>query len=422
MSTIPKALDVLARAAHVRAAHGPTPPARDPVAHERLTRGWPNLVELGGAPPRDAIKAARKQLTAIDPIQGPVWARDVAVRWLNAFTINFANQGADLAAADAALGNRAPPDASTLHEFFRHGLQRTFGYAFAHADAVFVFEALLGADVVATAFAKVIAHAPEDAWVWPNAERPNPNVRSIAHATAVGWVLLRAERATQVSVLAALRSARSRALGGGGGPPPGTLARAIDFLLGDALPDLAHEAERRLRIVHLSEHLAAARARHPWRLWLADPQDFWITNTSMPSHALAKLAAEPRWFAGHLVDRWSELAIPFTRALADARGNLPKKLTKKGLDAEVASLFDALVEEIRRVRGDAGEESVRFERAAHDLVVLRARSDDPLPEAHVAQILATDGWTSKILAPARRLGASAEEIDRWLAAANRGCE
>ncbi|MCW5832058.1 MAG: hypothetical protein KIS78_06350 [Labilithrix sp.] len=417
---IPPHLDPDARAARVRAAHGERTPARDDGARARLTRGWPNLVELDSTKTRDPAKAAKKRLLTIDPTHGPVCARDVAVRWLHAFVRGLGDHRFDPEATDAAPALADAPDATALRAFFEHGFGTTSGYPFAHADAIFVFEALLGPDAVAATFAEAIASAPADAWVWPNATRPNPNVRSVAHATALGWVLLRASEDAKRDALAKLRDARVRALPNGATPPKGTLARAIDFLLGDALPDLEDEPERRLRIAHLSDDLALARLRHPWRLWIADPQDHWITGHSMPKHALARLAVEPRWLAAHLSDRWAPLAIPFTEELAEVREELPKKLSKKELDAEVRALFDALVEDVRRARGDRSAEADLFRRAASALVVLRARGGDPIPEAHVPPILATDGWDARTAAPMVRLDASPEERERWFAAADEG--
>ncbi|MBX3198738.1 MAG: hypothetical protein KF850_27540 [Labilithrix sp.] len=417
---VPPHLDPAARADRVRAAHGERAPARDAVARARLTRGWPNLVEVDPKSTRDPAKVAKKRLLAIDPTHHPVWARDVAVRWLHAFVRGLADHGSAPEATDAALALADAPDASKLRALFERGFASTFGYAFAHADAIFLFEALLGADAVAATFAEAIGSAPPDAWVWPNATRPNPNVRSVAQATAMGWVLLRASEDAKHDALEKLRDARVRALPDGAPPPKGTLARAIDFLLGDALPDLEDEPERHLRVVHLSDDLALARLRHPWRLWIADPQDHWLTGHAMPEHALARLAVEPRWLAAHLSDQWAPLAIPFTEELAAVREELPKRLSKKALDAEVRALFDALVEDVRRARGDRSAEADLFRRAAGTLVILRTRGGDPIPEAHVPHILATDGWDARTAAPMVRLDASPEESERWFAAVDEG--
>ena len=99
---------------------------------------------------------------------------------------------------------------------------------------------------------------------------------------------------------------------------------------------------------------------------------------------------------------------------------LPKRLSKKALDAEVRALFDALVEDVRRARGDRSAEADLFRRAAGTLVILRTRGGDPIPEAHVPHILATDGWDARTAAPMVRLDASPEESERWFAAVDEG--
>lgn len=408
MTGRPAHLDLAAREARARAAHQGHPPARDAEARALLSKGFPNCVVLTDETPKKPAAEARKRLQAVDPAFSPRWAREVAVRHVNAFARETPLFGDEGVLAEA-LGHTEVPDQALLRRFFQAGLASTYGYPFAHADAVYVFEALLGADTVVTTWVDVLSAAPAAAW-----RAKNPNVRSLTHAAALGWVLLRASERVVAAALAGLAQARA-AVGAVDGERA-TLARVVDFVLGDALPDLTSETERRLRVIHSSDAFAAARARHPWCLWICDPQDCWVTGTAPPARALARLPAEPRWLARHLAERWGLLAVPFSEELERMRHALPKKLTRKALDAEVRALFERLAADLGAARGDAPAEERVVREAACALVVLRARAGEPMPEVHVGHILAVDGWDRKAPAPLAQLDASAEELARWLAA------
>lgn len=403
---LPPHLELAARDARARRAHGKRLPARDAEAEALLARGFPNLVVLTDEKARNAAAAAKSRIQAIDPTFSPSWPREVAVRWLNAFArdVHPFNDAAGLA---EALGRTEVPDAGVLRELLVRALTSTSGYTFKHADAMYLFEALLGADEVVATWVDVLRDAEKSAWL-----PKNPNVRSLTHATALGWVLLRASPKVAKDALAGL--ARARKAAGDGGRA--TLARAVDFVLGQALPDLESEPERRLRVIHLSDELATARARHPWRLWICDPQDTWITGVTPPAHALARLPAEPRWLGQHLADRWGLLAIPFSEELERTRKALPKRLTKKALDTEVQALFGRLVAGLKKARGNRAAEDRTVREASLELVVLRARSGDPMPDVHVGHILAVDGWDRKNPPPLKRLEPSSDELDRWMRA------
>lgn len=408
----PPHLDLAAREARARQVHGKRLPARDADAQALFARGFPNLVVVGDEKAKNAAGDAKKRLQAIDPTFAPRWPREVAVRWLHAFARDV-HPFNDAAALAAALGRTDAPDAALLRELLERALESTSGYAFKHADAMYLFEALLGADEVVATWVDVLRRAPKSAWL-----QKNPNVRSVTHATALGWVLLRASEKSRQDALSGL--AKARATVGDGGRA--TLARAVDFVLGDALPDLESESERRLRVVHLSDELATARARHPWRLWIADPQDCWVTGVTPPTWAVARLPAEPRWLAQHLADRWGLLATPFSEELERTKKALPKRLTKKALDVEVHALFERLVADVKKARGDARGEERLMRDASLGLVMLRARSGDPTPDFHIGHILGVDGWDKKNPAPLQRLEATDAELDRWMRAINAAIE
>lgn len=410
--TLPPHLDLAARDARARSVHDKRLPARDAESAALFARGFPNLVALTDERARNAAGEVKKRLQSIDPTFPQRWPREVAVRWLNAFARDV-HPFRDAAALADALGRTDVPDASLLRQLLERALTSTSGYAFHHTDAMYLFEALLGADEVVATWVDVVRAAPKSAWL-----QRNPNVRSVTQATALGWVLARASAKVAPGALAGLAKARA-AVGDGG---RATLARAVDFVLGDALPDLESESERRLRVVHLSDELAAARARHPWRLWIADPQDAWVTGRTPPAWALARLPAEPRWLAQHLADRWGLLDTPFSEELERTRKALPKRLTKKALDAEVHALFERLVAGLKKVRGDARAEERLVGEASLDLVVLRARSGDPMPDVHVGHILGADGWDRKNPAPLQRLEATDAELDRWMRAIDAALE
>lgn len=411
---LPPHLDRAARNARAHALHGRALGV-DVEAQRRIERGWPNLRVLEPeAAPRAALKAARQIFESIDPCMPPVWPREVAVRWVNAFlrgTPPFAAKGAKL---EAALGNTEPPDAALLRKHFERSLASLDGYPYQHADAIWIAEALLGSDAVVETYAAAIAAAPRGVWSWPSAKAPNPHHNAIKDLTAVGWVFLRATPGVAEAALASIRAARSAHPGAAG------FARAVDFLLGEAVPDVAKENERRLRVIHLSEDLAKARALHSWCLWICDPQDSWITGVTPPLEALAKLSREPRYLVEQLVATWGAFDHPFAAALRSGFVEPPKLLTKKQLTTKVRALFERLVHDVRQVRGAPAEEARLFRQAALDLTALRARAGDPTPDVHVGHILGVDGWDAKTEAPVQTLDATPDELERWLEAVRTG--
>jgi hypothetical protein len=297
-----------------------------------------------------------------------------------------------------------------VRTFLAQALRSTRGYAFKHTDSVFLLEALLGADALLALYAKVLEEAPVEAW-----SAPNPNVRAVAHAAAMGWVALRASRADAQDALDRLRMARARLDASVATP----VARAIDLVLGASLPDLANEHEARLRVPHLSAEFALARAQHPWILHLLEPQDLHVTGVAPSPRVLERLAAEPRWLGPHLVASWAPFAHPFADAVRAAVEARPKKLTKKALDAAVGALLELVLRDVTAVRGMAAKEEAVFAAAAVELVTLRARSGDPMPDQHVVAILLADGWGRGSPAPAATLVAQPEEASRWAAAIDR---
>lgn len=291
---------------------------------------------------------------------------------------------------------------------------RVTPYGFQVRDAVFVLEALLGAEAVTSAVLEALEAAPAEALCWPSPARPNPNQTAIAVVAALGWVLVRAPRDLAEDAVARLRRVRQRTT-----VTAGPLARTIDVLLGDARLDVEVEWERRLSLPHLDPTFSAERARHAWSLWVTDPQDLWIADVTPLVARLAGLRLEPRWFGPYLVTRWAPFDHPFVEALAATLAEMPAKFTKKQLDVAVRELFARVVAEIHAVRGDHAREALVCRRAALDLVALRARAGDRLPTAHVVHILGVDGQGRAAPAPIRTLGATAEETDRWLAEALR---
>ncbi len=279
-----------------------------------------------------------------------------------------------------------------------------------HTDAFFLLEALHGPDARLALHADVLEAAPKDAWT-----RSSPHVRSATHAAAMGWVAMRASRPAAEEALGRLRSARARV----GHDVSTPLTRAVDAVLGDALPDLAVDPEMRLRVPHLSAELAAARARHPWVLHVQDPQDLHVTGVAPSVRVLPRLAAEPRWLGTHLVALWAPFSHPFADAVRAAVDARPTKLAKTALDAALIALFDAVVRDVGAVRGSAPQEATVVAVAAVELATLRPRSGAPTPDHHAVSILLADRWSRGTIAPAVSLGARHEETPRWEAAIDR---
>ena len=71
---------------------------------------------------------------------------------------------------------------------------------------------------------------------------------------------------------------------------------------------------------------------------------------------------------------------------------------------------------VRQVRGRPKDEERLFADAARALVVLRARSGDPMPDVHLGHILGVDGWDKKTPSVFAQLEAEPDERSRWMAA------
>lgn len=404
---LPAHLDLAARNARGLAIHGRSL-GRNADASERIARAWPHYRVLNpqGASGARAEKEALKTFRHIDPQGSPEWPTEVAARWLHAFVSGVKPFGPD-AEMKRALSVATEPTTKSLTEFVTSTFATTRPYVFQHADALWLLEAFLGTDVVAAEVARVIASSNDDPWGFTN-----PNQRAIGVLGAYGWVLLRATPSVIEAAIAAIRARRRQVT------CITPFTRAVDFLLGDAEPDVADEAESKQLVVHASESLARARIALPWVLYVTSPQDTWATGVAPHARALARLPAEPRWLMGQLVQAWEPFAHPFADAVRDAEASQPKKLSKKQLDGEVAALFEQLVAELTAVRGNETKETEAFARAAVELATLRARAGDPTPDQHLVHILGVDGWTKRVKAPMVRLEATASELDRWCAAVN----
>ncbi|MFO0742485.1 MAG: WGR domain-containing protein [Labilithrix sp.] len=362
-------------------------------------KGWPWLRTLTD----EAVTAAKataeavKGLNAIDPYFPTAIPRETARRYLRGYTRKrFTAELKQQVAADTQ-----PVDLALLHEIIekRWGPSPSVSYGdetynFRLAEIVFLFEAFLGTEVVATAIVDHLVRARDHVKWW--GDFVDHHHQSAARlAPVVGWLRLRMSPAAWKKLVAPLRNSKVAKL-----PNYCALLNALadDKVASDELAYLLQRRDVKAAKQYFAENPKA---------WFHDPQFFFVAGADLLTKVdTSKLKQLAKWQQLRLIDEMGTMqgpgAVRLVSALVESRSAgaqaaawlvahgvevkkgaaPPAKVNRRELEKQVLAIFTGIEKLLVAQKGDAKKERKVMDEAFAKYAELRAALDDVTPEAY----------------------------------------
>jgi predicted DNA-binding WGR domain protein len=338
---------------------------------ELFARGFPHLRRL--APPlgKGVATAVKKELAAGDPDFGVDVPQDVAAAFLSAMAFSRAQA----AEREAAIKTPAPIDRALLDTVLgRLAAGMSEIYSFRILDAVWLFEAFLGTEVVAEA---IVAHVV-------NIQSSNENDHVFDLIDALGYMRWRMPSVRWTAITKPLSSVKK-----------GLVGKRLGLLLDPSRPVTGEQLRGKTTEIALQRGDAATlRTAHSGSAyWYSARFAYLVGDKHFDKVDYAELRRLPKWLQRQVVAQFGLLHGPHIDKIRETLERAVKKSisirqAKKKIDESMAELEKWLL----RANGDQTKETTILRNTFRTYCEARADAGEISPDTFFMHCLAEVKW------------------------------